>query len=117
MLAKAPTTTTYLQDEAAKEFVIQHNEEEDDDDAAIRRYREKRLEELKRSNQRPPHDRVFGQVIDITIDEYPSTIDNENALVSVAVHLYDEVSYGNLLAWIHTLTLGFIVHSRLQDTG
>ncbi|CDH52167.1 hypothetical protein RO3G_10266 [Lichtheimia corymbifera JMRC:FSU:9682] len=90
MLAKAPTTTTYLQDEAAKEFVIQHNEEEDDDDAAIRRYREKRLEELKRSNQRPPHDRVFGQVIDITIDEYPSTIDNENALVSVAVHLYDE---------------------------
>ncbi|KAI7874743.1 thioredoxin-like protein [Lichtheimia hyalospora FSU 10163] len=90
MLAKAPTTTTYLQDEAAKEFVIQQMNDEEDDDAAIRRYREKRLEELKRTSQRPPHDCVFGQVIDITVDEYPSTIDNENTLVSVAVHLYDE---------------------------
>lgn len=76
------------------------SEEEDDDDAAIRRYRQKRLEELKRSSQRPPHDRIFGQVIDITIDEYPSTIDNENTLVSVAVHLYDEVSDCSGYGWI-----------------
>ncbi|KAI9322277.1 thioredoxin-like protein [Dichotomocladium elegans] len=90
MLAKAPTTTTYLQDEAAKEFVLQSQiEEEDDDDAAIRRYREKRLQELKCEGQQKD-ERVFGQVFDIDADDYATAIDMEFRGVSVLVHLYDE---------------------------
>ncbi|KAG2224127.1 hypothetical protein INT45_000142 [Circinella minor] len=102
MMAKAPTTTTYLQDEAERQLVLEYPSDEkdnsdndlfdEDDEEAIRLYREKRLEELKQMNNhqsRTMH-RVFGKVEDITADDYATVIDKEWRTVPVVVHLYDE---------------------------
>ncbi|KAI9274301.1 thioredoxin-like protein [Phascolomyces articulosus] len=103
MLAKAPTTTTYLQDEAERQLILEHptdNKQDSDDDdlldeedeEAIRQYREKRLAELKGINNhqsRMMH-RVFGKLEDIAADDYATVIDKEWRTVPVIVHLYDE---------------------------
>lgn len=113
MLAKAPTTTTYAQDEAEKAKNVQQQDElvleysqrggsDDDDDEddmllqdeeIMQRYREQRLQELKQlSNQkaRQQH-RLFGTVQDVSADEYVAAIDKEWRTVPVVVHIYDEV--------------------------
>lgn len=88
LLAKAPITTTYLQDEANKkreELLILQAEEEEEDD--LKYYREKRLRELKNMSRQQ---RVFGRLTTITADEYADEIDEEMGDIPVLVHLYDE---------------------------
>ncbi|KAI8388670.1 thioredoxin-like protein [Radiomyces spectabilis] len=97
ILAKAPTTTTYREDEAAKdELVLEAKAEESDgdleDEAALQRFRQQRLAELRNMNNhavRQQH-RVFGTVQDITAEEYASVIDKEWKTVPIIIHLYDE---------------------------
>lgn len=121
MLAKAPMTTTYAQDEAEKarslqqgpdELVLEHrrdtDDEEDDlllqDEEIMQRYREQRLRELKQiSNQkiREQH-RLFGTVQDISANDYVAAIDKEWRTVPVIVHLYDEVTWENAELCIDT---------------
>lgn len=86
LLAKAPTTTTYLQDEAnkpAQELLILQAEQEDDD---LKYFRDKRLLELRNNTRQQ---RVFGSLTTITADEYANVIDEEWENIPVIVHLYD----------------------------
>ncbi|RCI03646.1 hypothetical protein CU098_007042 [Rhizopus stolonifer] len=92
ILAKAPTTTTYAEDQEEL-LILESNPqlEEDEDEAAIRQYREKRLRELKQGNHavRKQH-KMFGFVATIDGDNYAHEIDNEWKTVPVIVHIFDE---------------------------
>ncbi|KAG1098370.1 hypothetical protein G6F42_018003 [Rhizopus arrhizus] len=82
MLAKAPTTTTYLQDAKEQELLIlqqqQQKDELDDDD--LKFYREKRLNQLKRLKQGNhsirQQQKLFGTYTTIDADDYANEIDD-----------------------------------------
>ncbi|CAO3640049.1 unnamed protein product [Cunninghamella echinulata] len=108
LLSKAPTTTTYLEDELLlKQLQLQQQQrgtdelilespthkqdDEEDDEEVLKAYREKRLRELKQlknHNTRKQH-RLFGKYEEIHPDDYVLSIDNEWKTVPVIVHLYD----------------------------
>ncbi|ORZ10248.1 thioredoxin-like protein [Absidia repens] len=116
LLARAPMTTTYLQDQQQQqqiELVLESRSEnqdrskqqvlkddgdnledaaDSDDEEAIKAYRENRLAELKRMRHhttRQDH-RVFGTVQQVDVDDYATVIDDEWRTVPVIVHLYDD---------------------------
>lgn len=102
MLAKAPTTTTYAQDQhnkAVEEILVLQHEEEVLEKDELDYYRRKRLQELKSlkgsNHYLRRQQKVFGTVTTIDMDEYPDEIDNEWKTIPVIVHLYDEVSIRN----------------------
>lgn len=96
MLAKAPTTTTYLQDAKEQELLIlqqqQQQDELDEDD--LKFYREKRLNELKRLKQGNhsirQQQKLFGTYNTIDADDYANEIDDEWKTVPVIIHIYDD---------------------------
>ncbi|KAI8097740.1 thioredoxin-like protein [Halteromyces radiatus] len=99
LLAKAPMTTTYIQDQQQMELILeppkrQEEKEEvfEEDEQVIQQYRKKRLEELKKLKNhdiRQSH-RIFGYVQDVDVDDYAEAIDKEWRTVPVIVHLYDD---------------------------
>lgn len=89
LLAKAPITTTYLQDQ--QELVLDYNNPELEDDE-LKYLREKRLKQLKNNNHSiRQQQKIFGHLTTITVDDYLDEIDNEWKTVPVIIHLYDEV--------------------------
>lgn len=97
MLAKAPTTTTYAQDQqnkAAEEILVLEHEEEILNKDELAYYRRKRLEELKNlkgsNHYLRRQQKVFGMLTTIDMEEYPDEIDNEWKTIPVIVHLFDE---------------------------
>jgi hypothetical protein len=94
MLAKAPTTTTYAQDQE-QELVLEAQKEEQLEDDDLKYYREKRLRELKQMANNNHYIRqqqkVFGTLNTVEADDYPNEIDDEWKTIPVIVHLYDEV--------------------------
>lgn len=96
MLAKAPTTTTYLQDAKEQELLIlqqqQQQDELDEDD--LKFYREKRLNELKRLKQGNhsirQQQKLFGTYTTIDADDYANEIDDEWKTIPVIIHIYDD---------------------------
>jgi hypothetical protein len=98
ILAKAPTTTTYAQDqlnEPAEELLVLEHENELVNGDDLRYYREKRLAELKnlKSNNHfiRQQQKVFGTLTTIDAEDYADCIDDEWKTIPVIVHLYDEV--------------------------
>ncbi|CAO3589104.1 unnamed protein product [Absidia cylindrospora] len=114
LLARAPMTTTYLQDQQQQqqqqqpqiELVLESRsanqartkhvdnlgDADSDNEEAIKAYRENRLAELKRMRHhttRQDH-RVFGTVQQVDADDYATVIDDEWRTVPVIVHLYDD---------------------------
>ncbi|KAI8969180.1 thioredoxin-like protein [Mycotypha africana] len=110
MRAKALTTTTYLQDlQQQEELVLEHKpsplsgaknliyDEDDqlegDDDTFLKDYRQKRLLELKRLQERNhalrQQQKRFGQLKTIAADDYADEVDNEWKSVPVIIHLFD----------------------------
>ncbi|KAF7722072.1 hypothetical protein EC973_003721 [Apophysomyces ossiformis] len=99
MLAKAMTTTTYLEDQAhaQMELVLEHKKEDSDDDLLeddemLQQYREKRLAQLKQMNNRETRrqHRVFGTLEDVQAEDYAMAIDKEWRTVPVIIHLHDK---------------------------
>lgn len=107
LLAKAPITTTYLQDQQQQQQMelvleppsvkaksqLQYQDDEDsDDEEVLKAYREKRLVELKkmRNHSTRQEHRVFGTLQEIEVDDYVASIDTEWRTVPVIVHLYDD---------------------------
>ncbi|KAI8338583.1 thioredoxin-like protein [Chlamydoabsidia padenii] len=104
LLAKAPVTTTYLQDQQQQqqqqmELVLEskpkpaiEDENDSDDEEVLKAYREKRLAELKkmRNHSTRQEHRVFGTLQDIDVDDFVTSIDTEWRTVPVIVHLYDD---------------------------
>lgn len=92
ILAKAPTTTTFAEDQ--QELILEYKEE-DSDEEMMKIYREKRLGELKnlRNNNRflRQQQKVFGYVSDVNSDNYIEAIDNEWKTVPIIVHIYSKV--------------------------
>ncbi|CAG8587426.1 4803_t:CDS:2 [Paraglomus brasilianum] len=94
MLSKAPTTTTYREDQAKKEAdekLLQEleNMSSDDEEEVLRRYREQRLSEIQKAALRKRTGPLFGSLREISASQYVKSIDNEGADVSVIVHLYE----------------------------
>ncbi|KAG2213269.1 hypothetical protein INT46_002490 [Mucor plumbeus] len=94
MLAKASTTTTYLQDVKEQELVLQQQEQEELDDDDLKYLREKRLNELKRLKQGNhsirQQQKLFGTYITIDADEYANEIDDEWKTIPVIIHIFDD---------------------------
>jgi len=100
MLSKAPTTTTYREDQAKKEAdekLLQEleNMSSDDEEEVLRRYREQRLSEIQKAALRKRTGPLFGSLREISASQYVKSIDNEGADVSVIVHLYENVRFDN----------------------
>ncbi|CEP08934.1 hypothetical protein [Parasitella parasitica] len=95
MLAKAPTTTTYLQDAKEQELILQQQQQQQElDDDDLKYLREKRLSELKRLAQgnRSIHQqqKLFGAYKTINADEYADEIDDESKTIPVIIHIFDD---------------------------
>lgn len=94
MLAKAPTTTTYLQDAKEQELILQQQQQEELDDDDLKYFREKRLNELKRLKQGNhairQQQKLFGTYITIDADEYANEIDDEWKTIPVIIHIFDD---------------------------
>lgn len=97
LLAKAPITTTYAEDQQEKELVLEGQQQQskqlEEDD--LKYYREKRLKELKymaNNNHRiRQQQKIFGSLTTVEADDYPNEIDDEWRTIPIIVHLYDEV--------------------------
>ncbi|KAI8639380.1 thioredoxin-like protein [Parasitella parasitica] len=96
MLAKAPTTTTYLQDVQEQQLILQQQQqkqqEPDDDD--LKYLREKRLNELKRrargNHSIHQQQKLFGSYRTIDIDDYVNEIEDESKTIPVIIHIFDD---------------------------
>lgn len=64
-------------------------EEEDDESEALRRYRQQRLEQLQRAAQVRTYLPTFGELVDLSIDNFIEVIDGGHSETFVVVHLYE----------------------------
>ncbi|CAO3704053.1 unnamed protein product [Rhizopus stolonifer] len=94
LLAKAPMTTTYAEDQKEELLILEHKEEDSSDEEMIKSYRENRLNELKnlKSNNHllRQQQKVFGYVAQVDSDSYIEAVDKEWKTVPVIVHIYSK---------------------------
>ncbi|XP_033118192.1 phosducin-like protein [Anneissia japonica] len=89
----ALTCRSHLDEEESKKKEAEHGVVLDDE--FLRKYREERLREMRIASQHSP---TFGKVVNLEGDEYVDAIDNENAMVTVMVHIYlDNIAACNAL--------------------
>ncbi|KAI9258505.1 thioredoxin-like protein [Sporodiniella umbellata] len=94
LLAKAPMTTTFAQDQKEAELVLEGEQENDSsDEEMMQQYRERRLRELKnikyRNQSINPQHKLFGTVSTIHLDQYLESIDQEWHTVPVIFHIFN----------------------------
>ncbi|KAF9190422.1 hypothetical protein BGZ50_000230 [Haplosporangium sp. Z 11] len=101
MLAKAPTTTTFREDEARekreKQALEGKNEEDDEDEKELERIRSKRLQDMRAGagaggggGGAMAGKKMFGSLMEMNAAQYVSAIDAEKKNVTVVIHIYSE---------------------------
>ena len=65
------------------------DEDDDDEDATLRRYRQQRLEQLQKVAQARTYLPTFGELVDMSIDNYIEVVDGRHSETFVVVHLYE----------------------------
>lgn len=64
-------------------------EGEEDEGEALRRYRQQRLEQLQRAAHARTYLPTFGELVDLSIDNYIEVVDGGHSETFVVVHLYE----------------------------
>lgn len=113
MLAKAPTTTTFREDQARErrdkkaqglldsdvEAEVDKEEEDAEEKAILERIRGNRLKDMSWAAQKNAAGapggaggkKVFGSLMEMNAAQYVSAIDSEKKDVTVVIHIYSEV--------------------------